>query len=366
MNILSNKFHNPILYYRGVKDKKQALNKITFRARPCSDKIRLEYKCVISKSGRAYMIKVNVVSGFLGAGKTTFIMRAAGACAKRNEKVVIIENEIGEAGIDAALLSEGGMSVYELLNGCICCTMKSDFITTFTEIKKLEPDRVFIEPSGVFMLDSLFDIFKRDELKGGFTLCPVITMVDARHFIKHNEAYSELLGGQVRLADKLILSKTQGMKDIALGYITQNLREMNDHADVIMDCLGLSEEEIFGLLKNEEGDAHCCGHEYHEHHAHSHSHGHEGHSHTAFETLLINPQNAYEREDILERLGRLSSGEYGSIIRAKGFLKSGKGFLSVNYVDGEAAATVRLLNVREALEIIGLRLDRAKLEALFE
>jgi G3E family GTPase len=313
------------------------------------------------------MIKVNVVSGFLGAGKTTFIMRAAGMCAAKNEKVVIVENEIGEAGIDTALLSEGGMSVYELLSGCICCTMKNDFITTFSEIKKLAPDRIFIEPSGVFMLDSLFEILGRDELRGGFTLCPVITIVDARHFIKHSEAYSELLGGQVRSADTLMLSKAQGMKDITLKFITQNLRELNDHADIIMDTLALNEEEIYDMLEDRE-DVHNCGHDDHEHHAHGHSHGHghDDHAHTVFETLLIKPQNIYEREDILERLGRLSSGEYGSIIRAKGFVKSGKGFLSVNYVDGEAAATVRLLNVKEALEIIGLRLDRAKLEALFE
>jgi G3E family GTPase len=308
------------------------------------------------------MIKVNVVSGFLGAGKTTFIMRAAGACAARHEKVAIVENEIGEAGIDTALVSESGMSVFELLSGCICCTMKSDFITTFTEIKKLNPDRIIIEPSGVFMLDSLFEIFERDELREDFSLCPVITIVDARHFIKHSEAYSELLGGQVRLADKLVLSKTQGMKPIALEYITQNLKALNDHADITVDSLALSEEEIFEMLEDGGG----CGHDHNEADDHVHSHGHEGHSHTVFETLLIEPQTVYEREEILEKLGKLSSGEYGSIIRAKGFVKSGKGFLSVHYVDGDAAITIRLLNVKEALEIIGFGLDRAKLEALFQ
>jgi G3E family GTPase len=128
--------------------------------------------------------------------------------------------------------------------------------------------------------------------------------------------------------------------------------------------LALNEEEIFEMLEDGSG----CGHEHHEagSHVHSHGHEHEAHSHTVFETLLIEPQTVYEREEILEKLGKLSSGEYGSIIRAKGFVKSGKGFLSVHYVDGDAAITIRLLNVKEALEIIGFGLDRAKLEALFQ
>lgn len=307
------------------------------------------------------MIKVSVVSGFLGAGKTTFIMRAAQDCIARGEKVVVIENEIGEAGIDAALLEDGGLKVYELLNGCICCTMKSDFLATFMEIKdKLKPDRIFIEPSGVFMLDSLFEMLGRDELKGDFALSPIITIVDARHFLKHGEAYSELLGGQVKYADVLILSKTKGMKDVTVEYTVQSLKALNDRADIVMDSLDLDGARLCELLERGRDEERHIPHT-----GHPHDHGHGTHSHTAFETLLIKPKGAYDRDELNEKLGQLSSGGFGNIIRAKGFVKSHKGFLSVNYVDGDALVTLRLLNVQEALEIIGLGLDREGLEALF-
>lgn len=325
------------------------------------------------------MIKLNVVSGFLGAGKTTFILKASAACASKGEKVVIIENEIGETGIDTALISEGGLKVYELLNGCICCTLKADIMTVLAEIKKLEPDRVFMEPSGIFLLESLFEILKWEEIREAYTLCPVITVIDARHFLKCEEVYTDLIGGQVRLADKLVITKTQGIKDISIVYTIQKLRALNCRAEIITGIIDLGDGDMLEMIgkhecvrEEQEHEGHkehgrCCEHGHNERHNHVLSGERESRQmHTTFETLLINPKGVFGREEIQQRLEKLSDGEFGNIIRAKGFVKSSENLLSVNYVDGDVYVNIKLMKVKEALQIIGLNLDREKLERHFE
>jgi G3E family GTPase len=315
------------------------------------------------------MIKVHVVSGFLGAGKTTFIARAAAALIRRGEKAAVIENEIGEAGIDSLLLSHEGFKVYELLNGCICCTLKSDFQTAFLELKeKIRPDRVLIEPSGIFVLDSLFDILQSPKIAEAYELASVLTVVDARHYLRHEENYGQFLKSQVENATKLLLTRAEGLQPAARRYVLQSLRKLNPCAEIVPDYRGLDEDALLGLLEaNEtvcraEDGGHAHVDDEHEEHGHAHEHGH---THAAFETYLLKPQAVYTQADLEEKLSRLTSGEYGTVIRAKGFVKSEKSYYNANYVDGDVSVSVKLREVPVSLQFIGLGLATEKLKELF-
>ncbi len=154
------------------------------------------------------MIKVNLISGFLGAGKTTLIKKILENV--KEEKVIIIENEFGEVAIDGDLIKKEGFDVFELRSGCICCMMKQDFEDSLEKvIEEYKPDRIIIEPTGISSLSQLLDILEKDNFKNRININSVITVVDVTSYLEEKDAFGEFYMDQVENAEILIVSKTQ-------------------------------------------------------------------------------------------------------------------------------------------------------------
>ena len=235
------------------------------------------------------MIKVDVISGFLGAGKTTLIKKLYGEVFK-NEKVVLIENEFGEIGIDGAFLKESGIEIKEINSGCICCSLVGDFSTSMQEVvAKFAPDRIIIEPSGV---GKLSDILKAiDKVEGDLKVNVVATVVDAGKCKMYHKNFGEFYNDQVENANVVIASKTEKLSDEKLIDVASLIKQINGEALIVTTPVELLDSEK--LLKtfenirdfrdsfmNEEHHDCCCHHD-HDHHDHDcgchHEHDHHDH-----------------------------------------------------------------------------------------
>ena len=245
------------------------------------------------------MIKVDVISGFLGAGKTTLIKKLYGEVFK-NEKVVLIENEFGEIGIDGAFLKESGIEIKEINSGCICCSLVGDFSTSMQEVvAKFAPDRIIIEPSGV---GKLSDILKAiDKVEGDLKVNVVATVVDAGKCKMYHKNFGEFYNDQVENANVIIASKTEKLSEEKLIDVASLIKQINGEALIVTTPVELLDSEK--LLKtfenirdfrdsfmNEEHHDCCCHHEHdhdcgchHEHDHHDHDcgchHEHDHHDH---------------------------------------------------------------------------------------
>ena len=249
------------------------------------------------------MIKVDIISGFLGAGKTTVIKKLFES-AYQGQKIVLIENEFGEIGIDGSFLKESGVNIREINSGCICCSLVGDFSTSMKEvIETYSPERIIIEPSGV---GKLSDIVKAVNEVEGIKVNVLATVVDGPKCKVYMKNFGEFFDDQVRTADTIIVSKTDKMQNDVLNQTIELLKQENDHANIITtsifnldskQLLTLLEEKaslkdkLLNELKEEHHEHHhhkgecCCGHEHHEHHHHEgecccghehHEHHHEG------------------------------------------------------------------------------------------
>lgn len=246
------------------------------------------------------MTKVNIISGFLGAGKTTFIKKLVSEVFT-DEKVILIENEFGEIGIDSGFLKDAGIEIKEMNSGCICCSLVGDFSKSLEEvIKTYSPDRIIIEPSGV---GKLSDVEKAIvDVKDKLDLCvdSKITVVDGKKAKIYMKNFGEFFNNQVENANVIVLSRTQLMKEEKINECLEELKKHNDKANIITTPWDkLSKEVVLNAftdfdkenkmleeLKKAEMESHeyhhdhdhCeCGHE-HEHH-HDHDHCECGHDH---------------------------------------------------------------------------------------
>ena len=239
------------------------------------------------------MIKVDIISGFLGAGKTTVIKKLFEA-AYQGQKLVLIENEFGEIGIDGSFLKESGVNIKEINSGCICCSLVGDFSTSMKEvIETYQPERIVIEPSGVGKLSDIAKAVKEVE---GVQLNVLATVVDGPKCKVYMKNFGEFFDDQVRTADTIIISKTDKMANDVLNQTIELLKNQNDHANIIttsifdldsVQLLNLLEEKsslknkLLDELKEEhhhhEHEGECCGH-HHEHEGEccGHHHEHEG------------------------------------------------------------------------------------------
>ncbi len=252
------------------------------------------------------MAKIDIISGFLGAGKTTLIKKLV-ADAFQGEKLVIIENEFGEIGIDGGFLKESGIQITEMNSGCICCSLVGDFGNALKDVlEKYSPDRVIIEPSGVGKLSDVIKAVKNigDDVKINSTAA----VVDASKCKMYMKNYGEFYNNQIESAGTIILSRTQNVSEEKLAKVLTMIREKNDEASVIttpwdqidgkniieaMEKVNTLEKE---LLEEHHHDHHhhdhdeeCgCGHDHdHEHHHHDHDgecgcghdHDHDHHHH---------------------------------------------------------------------------------------
>ena len=177
------------------------------------------------------MAKIDIISGFLGAGKTTLIKKLV-ADAFQGEKLVIIENEFGEIGIDGGFLKESGIQITEMNSGCICCSLVGDFGNALKDVlEKYSPDRVIIEPSGVGKLSDVIKAVKNigDDVKINSTA----TVVDASKCKMYMKNYGEFYNNQIESAGTIILSRTQNVSEEKLAKVLTMIKEKNDEASVI-------------------------------------------------------------------------------------------------------------------------------------
>ena len=250
------------------------------------------------------MAKIDIISGFLGAGKTTLIKKLV-ADAFQGEKLVIIENEFGEIGIDGGFLKESGIQITEMNSGCICCSLVGDFGNALKDVlEKYSPDRVIIEPSGVGKLSDVIKAVKNigDDVKINSTAA----VVDASKCKMYMKNYGEFYNNQIESAGTIILSRTQNVSEEKLAKVLTMIREKNDEASVIttpwdqidgknileaMEKVNTLEKELLEEHHHHhhDHDEECgCGHDHdHEHHHHDHDgecgcghdHNHEHHHH---------------------------------------------------------------------------------------
>ena len=335
--------------------------------------------------------KIDVLSGFLGAGKTTLIKKLL-AEALEGEKLVLIENEFGEVSVDGGFLQETGVQVSELSSGCICCTLVGDFTEALKQVyEQYRPDRILIEPSGVAKLSDVIAAIE-DAVKAvpELTLNSFVTVVDGskvKAYMKNIPEYKN----QVQSAGTIILSRTQKLSQEKLEAAVALLREKNDTAAVITtpwDQLdgktilnaieGVSmHDQLLELVKaaHAHHHEHEHDHEGHEHHHHDHgegcSCGHEHHHHHGdaeemFDSWGKETPTAFSRADIETILEALDDGKCGEVLRAKGIVPDGEGgWLEFDFVPDEYEVRQSKADYTGRLCVIGVGLKEDKLAQLF-
>ena len=342
------------------------------------------------------MTEVDIVSGFLGAGKTTFMKKLV-AEAFSDEKVVIVENEFGEIGIDSGFLKDTGIQVSEINGGCVCCTLVGDFTTNLHEvIKTLHPDRILVEPSGVAKLSDIevavLDVGKTEEIHIG----ALVTIVNALKAKKQMKAFGEFFKDQIEHATAVVLSRTQKMDEAKLEDTVKEIKALNPKAVVIttpwddlngkqiMDAItGKDNLEVFELAEKhhaeEEAEHHHHHHDHdhdeheHEHHDHDHDehdHDHDEHHHHAddiFTTWGRETPHKFTKETIENALKTLANSEdYGYIVRSKGIVPAEDGtWIYFDLVDGEYEIRTGEPDVTGKLVVIGTDVNEDKVAKLF-
>lgn len=283
------------------------------------------------------MTKVDIISGFLGAGKTTFIKLLI-ENVFAGEKLVLIENEFGEIGIDGGFLKDAGIEITEMNSGCICCTLVGDFSRALQKvIEEYHPDRVLIEPSGVGKLSDVVRAVERVKKEAEIEIDGRITIVDGKKAKMYLENFGEFYRDQVAYADTIVMSRTQLMEAHKIEECVKVLREENKEAAIISTPWDkLSREAIEHALSSdsqlegifEEEECPVCGHHHHGeecHHGHHHHHEHH-HADEVFTSWGQETAHKYTEEELDFLLKALSETEgYGTILRAKGIIEMENG-----------------------------------------
>lgn len=337
------------------------------------------------------MIKVNIISGFLGSGKTTFIKRLIKAY--KGEKIAILENEFGEIGIDGDIIRGDGYEVVELASGCICCSMKLDFEDAIVRIASdMKPERIIIEPTGIGLLSEIKGILSKPKFDGILTLQGAATIVDAVDFEEQLEVFGEFFTDQIANADAVVLSKVQ-QSDIAMARkCAQKIKEFNLLAPVVeddWDCLSENDARliaegrfgrVFGKMFQvfpQESASHCdCGHEAYDETGGCSCSMHGGDSKRGgrlstdgFASISIFPTAPCCETELTRKLEIMKAGGLGEVVRGKGLISSGSGMIEFSYVNGR----YEMLGCRyqcspetARLCIIGRGLDEEKIRNLFK
>ena len=367
------------------------------------------------------MTKIDIYSGFLGAGKTTLIKKMI-AEGYKGQKLVLIENEFGEIGIDGGFLQDAGINITEMNSGCICCSLVGDFGKALEQvISEFHPDRVIIEPSGVGKLSDVIGAVKKvtgHEVELGYT----VAVADAAKVKVYMKNFGEFYNNQIETASTIILSRSQNVAQNKLDTAVELIRQHNERATLITtdwalltgaqlieamegkDTLAedLAELEHEHHHHHEDGEC-CCGHHDHDHHhdcghhdgdegcvehhhghaeeehcAHHHEHGeecscgchdHDHHHHHADEVFTswgVETTKKFTAEQIQEILDELDSGEYGIVLRAKGIVAGEDGqWIHFDHVPGEADVRYGCAGLIGRLCVIGSQLDEAAVARVF-
>ena len=271
------------------------------------------------------MTKIEIVSGFLGAGKTTLIKKLLKE-AFAGEKLVLIENEFGEIGVDGGFLKEAGIEITEMNSGCICCSLVGDFGTALKEVlEKYSPDRVIIEPSGV---GKLSDVVKAVEAVGE-KVNSSVTVVDGQKCNMYMKNFGEFFNNQIENAGTIVISRTQKMKEDKLEKCVAQIKEKNERATIITTPWDeIDGKIIVNAMEHIEFDMQDNHHHHHEHGehctcgCHDHDHGHHHHhADEVFSSWGAETPRKYTEEEIQTILKELSDNDdCGIILRAKGIV----------------------------------------------
>ena len=343
------------------------------------------------------MTKIDIFSGFLGAGKTTLIRKLI-AEGYKNEKLVLIENEFGEIAIDGGFLKDAGVQITEMNSGCICCTLVGDFTEALKKvIADYSPDRILIEPSGV---GKLSDVAKAVAQIEGAEIGAKVTVVDAGKCRMYIRNFGEFFNDQVQHADVIVLSRTDSASDGKVVAASALLSQLNANATVIttpwsevtgdqivqvmehIDSLSTTMQEMEHYHEHHhhhEHDEHCgCGHDHHDHdHEHHHEHdehcgcGHDHHDHhhadEVFTSWGIETPKKFSEAEIRDILAKLSDeAKFGTILRAKGFVDATDGeWIYFDYVPGEADIRRGGAAVTGRLCVIGSKINEQAIKELF-
>lgn len=230
------------------------------------------------------MTKIDIISGFLGAGKTTFIKKMLEEVFS-GEKVVLVENEYGEVGIDGGFLKDSGIEIKELNSGCICCSLVGDFNRSLNEvIETYHPDRILIEPSGVGKLSDVMSSVKDMEKNHDIKLNALVTVANAMKATKQMKAFGEFFNNQIENATTVVLSRTQNMKEEKLELCVKEIQKLNPKAAIITTPWdSISGEQILKVIEQQDSlmqemmkeyEEHHHDHEHEHHHDHDHDHEH--------------------------------------------------------------------------------------------
>ena len=323
------------------------------------------------------MAKIDIISGFLGAGKTTLIQKLLKEALK-GEKVVLIENEFGEIGIDGGFLKDAGIEVTEMNSGCICCSLVGDFGSALKEVvTQYDPDRIIIEPSGVGKLSDVIKAVQGVAEDVDLDLNSFVTVADAKKCKMYIKNFGEFYNNQVEYAGSIILSRTGDVAEDKLNESVALLREHNEKAAIITTPWDeLSGEQILKvmedgndmakeLLEEEEICPVCGGHHDHEHeHEHHHHHHHADEVFTSWGKETPKKYKKEELEEILQKLSKDDS--YGMILRSKGILQTEEGsWVQFDLVPGEYEIREGSADYTGRICVIGSKLKEDELEGLF-
>ena len=374
------------------------------------------------------MTKIDIFSGFLGAGKTTLIKKLIKE-SFAGQKVVLIENEFGEIGIDGGFLKESGIQINELNAGCICCSLVGDFRTALQQVvEQYHPDRIVIEPSGVGKLSDVTRAVEGVAEHLDVQLNSFVTVADVNKVKMYMKNFGEFYDDQISHASCIILSRTQTASEEKIAAAVALLREKNPTATIVTTAWdALTGEQILKAMstkndfkaeliamaakaneehahEDEEEEHHhhhhhydengvcTCGHhhdedddddedeEHEHHHHHDHDdddhdghcccgHHHHHHDHDADEVFTswgVETAKKFSKADIEHALTELDTGNYGMILRSKGIVDGGAdGWLEFDYVPGEWEVRARGADVGGKLVVIGSKLDEKAIAALF-
>ena len=333
------------------------------------------------------MTKIDIFSGFLGAGKTTLIKKLI-AEAYAGQKLVLIENEFGEIGIDGGFLKEAGIEITEMNSGCICCSLVGDFREALKKvIDQYQPDRILIEPSGVGKLSDVTKAVQGIAAERDVQLNSFVTVADVNKVRLYMKNFGEFYNDQIGHANAIILSRTGAASEDKIARAVAMIREKNPEATIVTtDWSQLKGEQIVGAMESKrdfvkellEETQVCpeCGHDHeHQHHdhdgecscgcGHDHDHHHHHHADEVFTSWGRETARVFTEEEIRTALEELDSGKYGVVLRAKGILPGANGWIYFDHVPGEADVRGGAADVTGRLCVIGSKLDEAALEQLF-
>ena len=374
------------------------------------------------------MTKIDIFSGFLGAGKTTLIKKLIKE-SFAGQKVVLIENEFGEIGIDGGFLKESGIQINELNAGCICCSLVGDFRAALQQVvEQYHPDRIVIEPSGVGKLSDVTRAVEGVAEHLDVQLSSFVTVADVNKVKMYMKNFGEFYDDQISHASCIILSRTQNATEEKIAAAVAMLREKNPTATIVTTAWdALTGEQILKAMStkddfkaeliamaakaNEEHahedeeeehehhhhhdhdddhDEHCCcghhhddddddedEHEHHHHHdhddhdehcccGHHHHHHHDHDADEVFTSWGVETAKKIAKADIEHALTELDTGKYGMILRSKGIVDGGAdGWLEFDYVPGEWEVRSRGADVGGKLVVIGSKLDEKAIAGLF-